>query len=332
MPPAWFDAVQRFWAGENFDPAGKSLLLAVSGGCDSVAMLEFFTREVTPRFGCKLFAIHINHRLRAASEADQTFVEKLCGARNIPVHIAVLEPGSRRRRQSLEMWGREKRYAAFAVAKKKFAADFILTAHHRDDVVETFCLRMQRGTGFAGLGGIVFRRQDGVLRPLLPISRDALKNWLTGIGAEWREDESNADVNIPRNWVRHHLLPPWREQEPDLDGKIFRLTRKAAALQPAWEKWRNQEYPADTVRQRGGIPMEWLRDDEAGGDALRSSLPLLGVENPVPQLLAEILRQARQPRRQVEVRVNDTMVLRECNGTLVPLARKRVKPLRPALH
>ncbi len=323
--PSWFPALLKFWAAEGFDPSGQSLLLAVSGGCDSVAMLELFSREVAPRSNCKLFVIHINHHLRSASDADQAFVENLCRERKIPLQTAALNPEKRPRGQSVEMWGREQRYQAFARARKNLGADFILTAHHRDDVAETFCLRMWRGTGFAGLGGIAFRRSDGVLRPLLPIPRADLEAWLTAIGSTWREDESNADLRIPRNWVRHRLLPAWREQEPDLDACLFRIAQVVAKLLPALEKWRSAIYPLDEVRARGGIPMEWLRDAEAEADVLRASLPLLGVDKPVPGMLAEILRQARNSRRKVEVRVNDKMILAEKNRILIAIAQKHVK-------
>jgi tRNA(Ile)-lysidine synthetase-like protein len=293
--------------------------LAVSGGCDSVALLEFFHREIAPRFGCQLFAVHINHRLRLEADADQAFVEKLCRDRDIPLDLEVLDPGSRATGQSVEMWGREWRYQAFSRIRKKWGIAFTLTAHHRDDVVETFCLRMWRGTGFAGLAGIPFQRnerQESVVRPFLPVGRAELKTWLINVGTSWREDLSNAEVEIPRNWVRHRLLPAWRKEEPDLDARIFTLTREVAKLRPAWEKWLDATYPPEEVKTRGGIPMEWIRGEGADADFLKRLLPLLGVEKPVPQVMAEILRQTKDSQGSIQVRVDEVTVLTEKNGIL----------------
>jgi tRNA(Ile)-lysidine synthetase-like protein len=313
--PPWFEALRRYWREEGFDPAGQIFLLAVSGGCDSVALLELFHRIAAPAAG-RLFALHVNHGLRPGAIADQAFVENLCRERGIPLRIEALDPATRGRGQSPEMWGREKRYAALAAERVRCGADAVLTAHQRDDGVETFCLRMGRGTGFAGLAGILFRRPDGVVRPLLPVARNALRAWLLDLGTSWREDESNSDVSSPRNWVRHCLLPAWRESEPDCDARIFALTRMAAKLLPAWETWMDSQFPAGQVRQTGGIPLEWLRDEGTGDEVLRRLLPLLGVLKPVPEMMAEIRRQAAVSPDRLRVRVDEASILIGKRGIL----------------
>jgi tRNA(Ile)-lysidine synthase len=309
----------RFWADEGFDPSGRTLLLGVSGGSDSVALLELCVREVAPRFSCTVRAVHVNHRLRPDAGLDQRAVEALCADRGVPLDVVALEPETRRRGQSAEMWGREQRYAAFARVAAACGAGFVLTAHHRDDVVETLCLRLWRGTGLAGLAGIPFMRPDGVVRPLLTVDRAALRSWLRELGTPWREDESNADARIPRNWVRHHLLPRWRAQDPDVDARLFRVARHVAALTPAWERWRREEHPVEEVRERGGIPGEWLA---AGMDAatLRALLQELGVAATGPELPAEILRQAGRAAEtggSIKVRADESTVLTRKNGLLV---------------
>ncbi len=281
-------------------------------------MLEFFRREIAPRLGCRLFAVHVNHRLRPEAGADQEFVEKLCADRGIPLEVEVLAPAGRVSGQSVEMWGREHRYRAFSKARKKFGADFTLTAHHRDDAVETFCLRVWRGTGFAGLAGIPFQR-DEVIRPLLPLGRSDLREWAEASGVSWREDASNADVNIPRNWVRHHLLPAWRKGEPDLDARIFRITRMAAKSRPAWELLLAEAYPVEEVRARGGIPMEWLRDEGADASLLPRLRPFLGIQKPAPEATAEILRQCLNAPGGLRVRIDESTVLTEKNDVLVSI-------------
>ncbi len=315
-PPTWFDALKKFWADEGFDPSSQNLLLAVSGGCDSMAMLELFHRHVVPIFHCRLFAIHINHGLRPDADDDQYFVEQLCFEKNIPLEVKILDPSTRPVGQSMEMWGREHRYVAFERAQKKFGTQLTLTAHHRDDVVETFCLRMWRGTGFAGMAGISFRRTDEVVRPLLPVSRKDLSEWLITLDQTWKEDSSNTDVTVPRNWVRHHLLPQWRLQEPDVEDRIFHITREVAKLRPLWEKSLDAFYPREEVHIRGGIPMEWLEDENTDAACLRLLLPLLGVARPNPELISEIFRQTRNS-RSIQVRVDENMILKGKQGVLI---------------
>jgi len=319
LSPLWLDALRRFWIEEGFDPSNKSLLLAVSGGCDSIALLELFHRVIAPEQHCRLSVVHINHRLRSESDADQIFVEQFCRDRNIPIEVEILDPLTRSVGESVEMWARENRYRVFARAQKKFGTDFTLTAHHRDDVVETFCLRLWRGTGFAGLAAIPFKRSGHVVRPLLPVSHNNLKDWLIENGISWHEDASNADESIPRNWVRHHLLPQWRAQEPDVEERIFHITCEVAKLRPAWEHLLATTYPVEEVRSRGGIPMEWLRDEDVDSSLLRHLLPVLGVDKPVPELMAELLRQSRSSSRGLKVRVDESTVLTEKNDVLVSL-------------
>jgi tRNA(Ile)-lysidine synthetase-like protein len=320
--PSFLPSLLRFWADEGFDPSGKSLVLGVSGGADSVALLELFVREAVPRFGCSVSAVHVNHRLRPDAGLDQVLVDELCADRGVPLHVETLDPDSRRRGQSAEMWGREQRYASFDRAAARFGASLVLTAHHRDDVVETMCLRLWRGTGLAGLAGIPFRRADGVVRPLLPVDRAALREWLRELGTPWREDESNTDARVPRNWVRHHLLPAWRAEDKKLDARVFRMARDVAALLPAWDRWSREEHPAEVVRDRGGIPVEWLRDGARGGmdaTALKVLLAELGIANPRPELAAEILRQAAGNTGKIRVRADESTILADKHGVLTAL-------------
>ncbi len=294
------------------------MVLGISGGADSVALLELCVREMAPRFGCTFSAVHINHRLRADANLDAMLVEELCASRAVPLRIETLDPTTRRRGQSIEMWARDQRYAAFARAAAHAGAQVVLTAHHRDDVVETLCLRLWRGTGLAGLAGIPFLRADGVTRPLLPVPRPALRKWLQDLGTPWREDESNGDARIPRNWVRHHLLPEWRSTDPDLDARLFRIARTVAGLLPVWDKWTHAEHPEEEVIARGGIPVEWLR---SGMDAavLKGLLRLLGIGDPTPELAAELLRQAEGHTGRtgkIRARADESALLTEKNGIL----------------
>lgn len=316
MSPSFLPSLLRFWEARGFDPSGTSFVVGLSGGADSVALLELFVREIAPRYGCKVFAAHVNHRLRADSGLDQVLVEELCAARGVPLYVETLDPETRRKGQSAEMWGREHRYAVFARAAALFGTSGVLTAHHRDDVAETVLLRLWRGTGLAGLAGVPFRRADGVTRPLLPVAREELRAWLRELGTAWREDSTNLDARVPRNWVRHVLLPSLRAEDPDVDERLFRIAGDTASLLPAWERWTREAHPEEEVLSRGGVPVEWLR---AGMDAttLRNLLKALGVADPAPELAAEILRQAASGAARIRARAGTATLLTEKNGVLV---------------
>jgi tRNA(Ile)-lysidine synthase len=128
------------------------------------------------------------------------------------------------------MWARRERYACFEASALASGADWILTAHHRDDLVETVFQRLGRGTGPVGLQGIPFRR-GRIVRPFLDRGRAEILAYLAALGAEWREDPSNADVSIDRNWYRHRYLPALREAEPELDARIAGMALILQAIQ-----------------------------------------------------------------------------------------------------
>jgi hypothetical protein len=148
------------------------------------------------------------------------------------------------------------------------------------------------------------------------VPRDALRAWLRDLGTPWREDASNRDARIPRNWVRHALLPAWRAEDPELDARMFRMARTTAAFLPAWEKWVRTEHPEEEVLARGGIPVEWLRQGMEAG-ALRGLLGTLGVAAASHELALEILRQAAGNGKKIRVRADESTLLAEKSGLLV---------------
>lgn len=246
---AWEGKTFAFLESMGFRPAGATLVLAVSGGADSMALLEFWSRAGAARFGCRLAAVHVHHGLRASADGDQALVEERCRALGIPLRLFRLDPRSRRGGESMEMWGRRERYRCFAEAAASAAeadsratpADtdtsvrqpreaLVLTGHHRDDLVETVFQRLGRGTGARGLAGIPFRREPGIVRPLLNRGRAEIEAYLGLLGSAWREDESNRDLGISRNWYRHVCLPAWRAREEGLDERVFALAMRVQAL------------------------------------------------------------------------------------------------------
>ena len=188
---------------------GDRVAVAVSGGADSVALLEALHR-LASELGLTLDVVHVNHHLRGEeSNEDAAFVQRLAAERGLQIQIAdaPLDPAS----PNLEEAARDARLAVFHALKMKVA-----TAHTLDDQAETVLLRMLRGTGIRGLAGIhpriTFEEQGDVVRPLLGFRRSELEKYLRDHGQAWREDSTNADPTFLRNRVRHRVLPLLKEE------------------------------------------------------------------------------------------------------------------------
>jgi len=191
---------------------GETLLVAVSGGADSVCLLHAL-HELAPDMGIELVAVHLNHRIRGtAADEDAAFVAETAQRLGVPYRIGACNvPGKARREGvSLEMAARDARYRFFARVAQKCGATAVATAHTQDDQAETVLLKLARGAGPGGLSGILPDTAIHglrVLRPMLSIDRPEVLRYLHDRGIAWREDESNRDTGFLRNRVRHELLP-----------------------------------------------------------------------------------------------------------------------------
>jgi tRNA(Ile)-lysidine synthase len=231
---------------------------AVSGGADSLALAD-----ALQRCGFRFTVCHVEHGIRAGeSLEDAAYVEDFCRQRDIAFcckHVDAQEL-QRRQKLSLEDAARRLRYQALFQCVEETGADFILTAHQKDDQAETFLLRLLRGSGTRGLGAIRFR-QDIVLRPLLSLSAAELRQYCTDRGIFWREDSTNEDLYYARNRVRKVLLPLLEEAFSPSVMDI--LCRTAEHLQTDetfleelsetefWKRWRTPAENQNGVLQTG---------------------------------------------------------------------------------
>lgn len=208
-------AVQRY----DLVALGDTVLVAVSGGADSVALLAAL-RELQGAFGIGLVAAHLNHGLRGAeSVADCAFVERLAGELAVPLHVDTAQVPS----GNLEAEARRVRYAFLERAATALGATKIATAHTLDDQAETVLLRLLRGAGRRGLGGIRPRR-GRIIRPLIGCDRVQVRSFLVERGLDWRRDRSNFDVTYARACIRAGYLPALaREFNPRLARALARL-------------------------------------------------------------------------------------------------------------
>lgn len=205
--------VQAFITKQELFATTDRLLVAISAGIDSVVMLHLLLE-----LGYQPGLIHCNFQLRAeASDLDEAFILNLAKQHQLPVFTQRFETATEAKKQcvSIQMMARDQRYAYFEIIRKKHQYDYILTAHHLDDKLETFLMNFIRGTGLTGLQSIP--AINGVIRrPLLAINRQEIVDYQQQNEINYREDESNASDKYTRNSLRHHVLPHLYELAPQL--------------------------------------------------------------------------------------------------------------------
>jgi len=191
----------------------KKLLIAISGGLDSV-VLTHLCKNAT----LDITLAHCNFNLRnAESDEDETFVIKLAKTLNIEVFVQHFNTTTyaENNKLSIQMAARALRYHWFQDLTEQVGFDYILTAHHADDNLETFLINLTRGTGLDGLTGIP-EINGKILRPLLPFSRKTIESYAKKNSLAWREDSSNASIKYLRNQLRHEVIPNLKETHPQL--------------------------------------------------------------------------------------------------------------------
>lgn len=188
-------------------------LLAVSGGADSISMLHAFKF-----LNLKIMVLHCNFSLRGKeSDMDEQFVKRFCHTYGIAHSVKKFDTIGYARRQgiSIEMAARDLRYAWFREMKEKKQMDYIVVAHHADDVAETMLINLCRGTGIRGISGIKPVNGD-ILRPLLACSRNEILQYIQQHRLNYRTDSSNNSPDYVRNKIRHQVMPILKEINPSL--------------------------------------------------------------------------------------------------------------------
>lgn len=210
----------------------EPLVAAVSGGIDSMALLHLLLE-----LGASVTVAHVDHMLRGDESAeDASFVEASCRRLGVPLFRKSFDVAAHAaaRRLSVQEAAREIRYQYLEEVARETGGRKVVTAHHADDQAETVLMRLLRGTGLKGLGGIPYRRplsEEGgieVVRPLLDVRREEIERYAAQTGIAHREDRSNASTKYLRNKIRIQLLPLLEgEYEADVRGKLLRLAETA---------------------------------------------------------------------------------------------------------
>lgn len=208
-----------FTADEARTLKGKRILVALSGGADSVALLRLLLD-----FGCNCRAAHCNFHLRGEeSMRDEQFVRDLCQRLDVPLTVKDFDVAAYQQQHggSVEMACRALRYAWFEQEYEQQGCEKIAVAHHADDQVETFFLNLMRGTGLRGLTGMKRLNDDGIWRPLLGVTRNDIIDYLNTIGQDYVTDSTNAQNDYRRNRLRNLILPVIEKQFPNARARIL---------------------------------------------------------------------------------------------------------------
>lgn len=185
--------------------------IAVSGGIDSMVLVHLFQH-----FRLEFGLLHCNFKLRGdESDGDMRFIHDYCDENRLQLRIGFFETAeiAKERKASIQVAARELRYQWFYEQMEENNVQFVATAHHLDDNLETFLINLSRGTGLDGLTGIP-SQNDKIIRPLLPFSREEIENYAKENKLKWREDSSNASDKYLRNKIRHNIVPILKEINP----------------------------------------------------------------------------------------------------------------------
>ena len=207
-------------------------IVAVSGGPDSVALLDLLT-GVAKEFGLVLVVAHADHGIQLDSGKVGMMVRELAAKYGLPFELGELSLGP----DATETEARRARYAWLRDVQRRRRAQYLVTAHHRDDQIETVLLRALRGSAPAGLAGIARRGRGGLIRPLLQFTRGELAEHVTQRDLPAHQDPANRDPRHLRSWVRTTMLPLLRERlGPRLEQDLRSLGRHAASDRSAWDR------------------------------------------------------------------------------------------------
>lgn len=261
------DAFNQFIKKEKLIPRGKTILLAVSGGLDSVVMAHLFHRA-----GIKFAIAHTNFKLRLEeSDADANFVMQLAEMYSVPFHQVGFNTTAhaRKRKISIQMAARELRYTWFEELLDAHPYHALATAHHLDDQAETFFINLLRGTGISGLHGIL-PKHGRIIRPLLFATRDMIGAYARTNGLTWREDSSNQSRKYVRNKLRLDVMPVLAQINPRFAEKLDEGIRHLRDAEKVYFQHMTG-VSADLIEKTEGsvkISIDWVYEYEPHGTYL----------------------------------------------------------------
>jgi len=267
------------------------VLVAVSGGADSVALLRALLAVREPSSG-RIILGHVDHGLRKGSDLDAEFVVQLANRLGVEFQLGHVDVESTANvdGDGIEAAARRLRYAWLQRTAERLGARYVAVAHTADDQTATILHRILRGTGMRGLAGMPHARSLSpsvtLIRPLLDASRRDVEEYLVSLGQDFREDETNQQLRFTRNRLRHELLPQLRDQyNTSVDEALLSLGRQAAAAQQEIDRWTEQ------LREKTVL-------DQSSGRIAIDCRPLRGVSlHLIQELMSALWRQQDWPQQ-----------------------------------
>lgn len=273
---------------------GEGVVVAVSGGADSVALLHVL-HLLSPDLRLRLHVAHLHHGLRRGADEDAVFVERVSNNFGLPCTVARVDAAALARtgRRSPEDAGRQARYEFFSRVAATAGAAAIAVAHTQDDQIETVLMRLQQGAPWELLAGMRPRRPGpgvAVIRPLLAAARVEIRQFLRDRGLVWREDPTNLDLSIPRNRVRHADLPALTAAHPAWPQALGRLGEAARLSADLLDRLADRLYGHLGSKGDSGVVMA-LEDVRALPEPLRGRVirravaEVVGTSHPLSRVL-----------------------------------------------
>lgn len=246
-----YEAFLTFIKAQNLPVEQSKVLLAVSGGVDSMVLADLFARA-----GFDFAVAHVNYGLRGEdSQKDEELVKGWCSAHNIQLHVRHVSEMEYDVQASLQMVARKIRYAFFEQLQQAHGYEAVATAHNQNDNLETVLLNLTKGTGIRGLTGIA-PNKEGMIRPLLFATKEELYAYASERNLTWREDKSNKKNDYQRNLIRNEVIPLLKQINPNLEQtfakSLERIVGAAEIVAEEAGKWSvNNELGVITVPLQG---------------------------------------------------------------------------------
>lgn len=276
----------------HLQPLPQTLVVAFSGGRDSVALLHAL-QSLQADFGYALSACHVNHRLSPQADNWEAFCKRHCEKAGLAlaVHHVDVPRGAP---EGLEAAARACRYQALT----RTGANWLALAHHRGDQVETLLFNLLRGAGLTGAAGMPQTRPliEGIslIRPLLAVSRPSIEAYLARHGLNWVDDESNTDSGFSRNFLRHEVLPLLAARFPAAEQKLASAAERFAEAGGLLDELALIDLAGQPPRFPLPVACLIRLDERRGRNLLRFLLAQHGVRIPSEKRLSEVLRQLKE--------------------------------------